>query len=180
MDRSAPAPSGNPPAVLPVPWQRRPTIGTQLLNALRRYPERLAFKWEGGSLSYRATAELIGRMQAVYAGAGLQRGARVALLSSNLAAGWAAGQAALCSGMAITWLHPMGSLEDQLFQLDDFQADALVVDAGAHGKRGEALASADASLPPQRQLKAIYSVGPAAFGSRASARPADFCAVATR
>jgi fatty-acyl-CoA synthase len=31
-----------------------PTVGSQTLAALRRYPSRTAFAWEGGTLSYRA------------------------------------------------------------------------------------------------------------------------------
>ncbi len=38
-----------------------PTIGTQTLRALARYPHRIAFVWDGGTLTYRAAAELIGR-----------------------------------------------------------------------------------------------------------------------
>ena len=33
------------------------------------------------------------------------------------------------SRLAITWLHPLGSLDDQLFQLEDSEAQMLVVDA---------------------------------------------------
>lgn len=119
-----------------------PTSATQLLRALRRFPERTAFAWDSETLSYRATADLIGGMQAVYAAAGLQRGDRVCLLTSNLAAGWCAGMAAMASGMAITWLHPMGSFQDQLYQLNDFGTQVLIVDAGVHRARGGELASA--------------------------------------
>ena len=166
MSHSTPSPfaSGDNRAVLTQAWQRPATLGHILLSALRRYPDRLAFKWEGGSLTYRATAELIGRVQAVYLKAGFQRHARVALLFPNIVTGWAASQAALCSGMACTWLHPMGSLDDQLFQLTDFEADILVVDAGVYGQRGEALAAAIAALPKGKQVKTIYSLGASTFG----------------
>ncbi|MES2537614.1 MAG: AMP-binding protein [Pseudomonadota bacterium] len=135
-----------------------PTLGTLLLRALARYPQRTAFAWDGGTLSYRATAELIGRMQSVYAQAGLQRGQRVCMLTSNLATAWCAGMAALCNGMAITWLHPIGSREDHLFQLADFDTDVLIVDAAVHGARGGELAAA------RPGLRAVYTMGPADFG----------------
>ena len=41
-----------------------PTGTTMILRALARFPERTAFAWDGGSLTYRATLELIGRLQA--------------------------------------------------------------------------------------------------------------------
>ncbi|MEO8059435.1 MAG: AMP-binding protein [Burkholderiales bacterium] len=135
-----------------------PTTNEVLLRALARYPDRVAFRWDGGQLTYRATADLIGRMQQVYASAGLARGGRVALLMSNLASAWCAGMAALCGGMAVSWLHPMGSLEDHLFQLRDFDADALVVDTKAFGPRGGELAAA------APDLRAVYTLGPSTFG----------------
>jgi fatty-acyl-CoA synthase len=42
--------------------------------------------------------------------------------------------------LCITWLHPLGSLEDQLFQLKDSEAEMLVVDAAVRD-RGGALAA---------------------------------------
>jgi hypothetical protein len=40
------------------------TIGTQTLRALRRYPDRVAFRWEQGELRYSAVIELIGYLPA--------------------------------------------------------------------------------------------------------------------
>lgn len=140
------------------PHLAQPTITTQLMRALQRFPDRNAFVEGSETLSYRATAELIGRMQAVYAAGGLQRGDHVCLLISNLASGWCAGMAAIASGMAITWLHPMGSFPDQLFQLDDFGAHVLIVDAGVHGARGGELAAAAPGL------KTVFTLGKAGYG----------------
>ena len=89
-----------------------PTVGSQTLAALRRYPARTAFAWDGGTLSYRAAHDLIGRLEAVFVAAGLDRGGRVALLTSNRHETWCAGVAAHLCGAAITWLHPLGSLAD--------------------------------------------------------------------
>jgi hypothetical protein len=44
-----------------------PTVGAQALRALARYPERIAFVSDGKHVSYRATLDLIGRMQGVFA-----------------------------------------------------------------------------------------------------------------
>ena len=89
---------------------------------LFRSPEADAFVWDGGRASYRATAEVIGRMQAVLAAAGLQRGDRVALLASNRMDGWCASMAVMASGMVSSALHPLGSTDDQAFQIDDVGA----------------------------------------------------------
>ncbi|WP_242098537.1 AMP-binding protein [Sphingomonas sp. CROZ-RG-20F-R02-07] len=111
----------------------------QALAALTRYPERVAFAWPGGRLRYRGALDLIGRMQAVFAGMALPPGAMIAILSDNSAESWCAGIAAQASGLGITWLHPKASLDDQLFQVADSGAACLLVDATGHADRGEAL-----------------------------------------
>lgn len=139
--------------------QMAPTIGTLLLRSVWQYGDRTAFSWEGGSLSYRAMGDLLGRMQAVYASAGLIRSHRVCLLTGNSAFGWCAGMAALCSGMISTPLHPLGSLEDHLLQIQDFNADVLVVDVSTHRARGEEILAAAPGL------RSVFSLGQSDFGS---------------
>ena len=107
-----------------------PTVGAQTLAALRRYPERTAFAWDGGSLTYRATLDLIGRLQAAMAAAGLGQGQPVAFLSANSAETWCAGVAAHLAGLVTTWLHPLGALGDHLDVIEDAEATALIVDPG--------------------------------------------------
>lgn len=131
----------------------------QTLRALSRYPGRTAFAWPGGSLSYQGTLDLIGRIQGVFMRLGLQPGARVAFLTANRADTWCAGVAAQLARLCITWLHPLGSLEDQLFQLEDSEAEMLVVDAAAFRDRGGELA---ARAP---WLKAVFTMGPAGYGA---------------
>jgi fatty-acyl-CoA synthase len=135
-----------------------PAAGEQTLRALRRYPQRDAFVWNGGRLTYAAALDSIGRFQAVFASAGLGRGERVALLSANRAEAWCAGVAAQASGLCTTWLHPLGSLPDQLDQLIDCEAAALVVDALAFHDRGGELAAA-AGAP-----RTTFTLGVAAYG----------------
>ena len=165
--------------------QGAPTHDALLHRALRRYPERDAFCWDGQVLSYRAIEDLIGRMQAVFARDGLQRGDRCALLTANNPLGWCAGQAALASGLAITWLHPMGSLADHLFQLADFEVSVLVVDGERYADRGRDLAAGHEGLRvryalsdtdfAQDLLGESERVGTSAM--RALAAPADLAAV---
>jgi fatty-acyl-CoA synthase len=128
-----------------------PTVGELTLRVLRRAPDQIAFRWDGGHLTCAQTVDLIGRYQAVFAAAGLGRGNRVGLLSANRAEAWCAGIAAQASGMATSWLHPLNSAADQRRQLQDAEIDALVVDERHHAARGAALADA---------VGRLWSLGP--------------------
>lgn len=148
------------------PPQGSPNVGAMAVRALRRYPDRVAFSWDGGELTYAAAAELIGRMQAAYAGVGARCGDRVALLSGNRAEAWCAAVAAQLSGMAITWLHPLGSREDQLHQIEEVEARLTLVDGFRYEERGTELSDA---LPSG----AVLSLGRSGVGR-------DFLAMADR
>ena len=141
------------------PYQAGPTASALLLRALQRHPERTAFRWDAGELSYRATSETIGRMQAVLAAGGLGPGTRVAILAANQVEAWCVGQAALASGMVTTALHQLGSLDDHLFQLQDFSATVLVCDAKGFGERAQALAARHPGLTH------VYTLADADFGT---------------
>ena len=118
-----------------------PAACEQTLRALARYPERTAFSWPGGSITYRGATDMIGRIQSVFMQLGFAPGTRVAFLTANRADTWCAGVAAQLSRLAITWLHPLGSLDDQLFQLEDSEAQMLVVDGVTFRDRGGELAA---------------------------------------
>jgi fatty-acyl-CoA synthase len=145
------------------PLHAFPPVCEQTLRALKRYPSRTAFSWPGGSLSYQGATDLIGRIQSVFMRLGLEPGARVAFLTANRADSWCAGVAAQLSRLAITWLHPLGSLDDQLFQLEDSESQMLVVDAAAFRERGGALA-AEASSNEASSIKTVFTLGPADYG----------------
>jgi fatty-acyl-CoA synthase len=134
-----------------------PTVCGQTLRALARYPSRVAFSWPGGSITYQGATELIGRMQKVFMQLGLRPGACVAFLTANRADTWCAGVAAQLSQLAITWLHPLGSLDDQLFQIEDSESELLVVDADTFRDRGGDLAA-------KANLKTVFTLGPANYG----------------
>ncbi len=133
------------------------TFGSLVLRTLARYPDRTAFIWDAGELSYRATAELIGRMQAVLLEHGVRRGDRVALLSANRVETWCAGIAAQLCGAATTALHPKGALPDHESQLDDSNARALVVDTHAFAEAGSKLAARDGLR--------VFTLEPAEYGT---------------
>jgi fatty-acyl-CoA synthase len=134
------------------------TTATQALRALQRYPDRMAFVTGATRLSYRAAFELIGRMQAVMIAGGLRRGQRIAILTANRPEAWCAGIAANATALSTTWLHPLGSLPDQIEQIEDGECVALVVDAEGFPQRGGELARANG-------LAKIYTLGRAEYGT---------------
>ena len=136
-----------------------PTGTAMVLRALARFPERRAFVWDGGSLTYRTALGLIGRLQAVMAAAGLARGQTVAFLSANNAETWCAGVAAGGLGLVSTWLHPLGALDDQLDVIADAGVSALIVDPRTHAQRGGELAAGAAD-----RLDVVLTMGKADFG----------------
>src|SRR5262245_60183136 len=114
----------------------QPPTGTAMLfRALAGHPDRAAFVWDDGRLSYRATLDLIGRFQAAMTAAGLKKGQTAAFLSANSAHMWCAGVAAAALGLVNTWLHPLGALGDHLDVIEDSEATALIVDPVTHASR---------------------------------------------
>lgn len=140
------------------PLYALPTVGAQTLRALARYPSRIAFSWPGGSITYQGATELIGRFQSVLMQLGLPPGTRVGFLTANRTESWCAGIAAQLARLASTWLHPLGSLDDQLFQLEDSEAQVLVVDAAAFRDRGGNLAAKALGV------KHVFTLGAANYG----------------
>jgi fatty-acyl-CoA synthase len=128
------------------------TVSGQALTALRRFPDRVAFSWDGGALRYDATLDLIGRIQAVLVRRNLPVGGVVAILSDNSAESWCANIAAQALGLGVTWLHPKGSVADMIFQIRDCEAVCVIIDAVGHAKRADAIA---ADLSPEVVLLAI-------------------------
>ncbi len=135
-----------------------PTLPSLALRAFARFPDRPAFCSEAGRVTYTAVADTVGRFQAVLAAWGIGRGHRVALLSANRWESWAAGLAAQALGAATTWLHPLGALEAQLFQLEDAETSLLVVDAAGFGARGGELVARAPGLP-------VLTLGAAGYGA---------------
>jgi len=96
-------------------------------------------------------------MQKVFMQLGLQR-ARAWRSSPPTVRYWAAGIAAQLSRLSITWLHPLGSLDDQLFQIEDSEAEMLVIDADTFRDRGGDLAARASGL------KHVFTLGPTNYG----------------
>src|SRR5262245_13324095 len=135
-----------------------PTSVALTLRAFSRFPDRTAFVWDGGQLSYRAASQLIGGMQSAMVHEGLRRGMRMVLLSSNRAEAWCAGVAGQGLGLSISWPHPLGSLTDHLDQIADAEANCLLVDVPTYRDRGGELAA-------RSGLKTVFALGTAEFGA---------------
>jgi fatty-acyl-CoA synthase len=135
-----------------------PTVGRQTLRALSRYPSRTAFSWPGGSITYQGAIDLIGRIQGVFMKLGVPPGARVAFLTANRAETWCAGVAAQLARLGITWLHPLASLEGQLFQIEDSESQILVIDAATFRERGGELAARAGGVT------SVFTLDPAPYG----------------
>ena len=141
------------------------------IHALRRWGDRPAFSGHGGAMTYAQALDLVARYQAAFAAAGVRRGERLAMLNANRADAWLAGIAALAMGVCGTAMHPLGSLEDHLFILEDGEIDHLLVDMGAYGERGRELAARAAGL------KQVFTLGPGDFGHDLAAAAAGAGAV---
>ncbi|GAA4517029.1 AMP-binding protein [Brevibacterium yomogidense] len=135
-----------------------PTIGAQIRRILERHPDRVAFKEERGETTYAQVLDLICRYQAVLSQAGLRRGDGIAALGANRFEVWALGVAVQSLGLYVTWLHPMGGAADQVYQIEDSRAAALVVDETNHPERSRELidVATGAGLP-------VWTFGPAEF-----------------
>ena len=130
------------------------TGGSLIINAIARYGDRPAIA--DGSLrwSYRELGDAVGRFITLFRDCGLAKGSALSILSSNRAESWAAICAATVMGMRYTPLHPMAAEDDHAFIIEDAEIDALIVEGGKFGARGEAIR---ARVPG---LKHLLSFGP--------------------
>ncbi|MEP0200872.1 MAG: AMP-binding protein [Halioglobus sp.] len=130
-----------------------------ILQGLRRWPARDAIvDAQGLSLTYAELEQRVWRTAKALRIAGLKAGDGVAQLATNRVDTFVTMAAILANGMRYTPLHPMGSLDDQLFILDDARISALVVDVPYFEQRGiELAAKASASLM-------VFTLGEADFG----------------
>lgn len=137
--------------------QQLPTFFSLVLRALRKYPDRTAFRHGDVGIRYQEVVDFMGKVQAVLSSQGIGRGARVALLTENRYETWCASVAIQGLGAATSWLHPLSSLDSQVSQILDVGARALVIDSDGFEARAHELAAA---LPDV----AVFFVGKAGPG----------------
>jgi len=133
-----------------------PTNPALLLRAIKRFRDRPAFVSDEVTIRYAELGDFIGRAQVVLAAQGFQRGDCVAILGKNGTEAWLTAQAAVAMGIIVTQLHPMGSLADQLRQLEAAGARAVIVDGRGFPERG-------AELVQNAQLFKVLALGSDSF-----------------
>lgn len=129
--------------------QAGPTDASLALRALRAWPGREAFRWDGGRMTRAQALVLIARLQAVLQREGFGRGDRVALLSSNRAEAWCLVIAVQALGGGVCNLHPLGALADQALQVDELCPAFVIVCGLSQAGRAAELAR---SCPGARHL----------------------------
>src|SRR5438105_13335497 len=133
------------------------TVGEVICSALRRFPERIAFRQDGRELSYRHVEETLRRWVAVLRERGRGRGQGVGLLSPNRPEAWMVTAAVALAGGRYTALHPLGSLDDHLHACNEAELKFLFVDPPFAERATQLLERADS-------LEALFSLGPSAAG----------------
>jgi fatty-acyl-CoA synthase len=109
-------------------------------------------------VTYRELGARVYRTAQVFRECGLQPGDGITQISSNRIDAFVVSSAALINGIRYTPLHPLGSLDDQAFILEDAEISALVADVPAFAQRGQDLAARGPGL------KHVFTLGEAAFG----------------
>lgn len=136
----------------------RPITHTELvLGALRRWPGREAFRQDGKSWSYAATADRVARFAAVFEQHGLRRGQGIGLLSPNRPEVWMAQTATAIAGGRYTALHPLGSISDHTYSCDEAELRFLCVDPEYAGRGAELQARCPS-------VEAVFTFGPSDAG----------------
>lgn len=120
---------------LPSPLYDECTMGDLLVRAIARGADRIAFVSGGRPTSYREFGALLSRLVQLFEAEGLRRGDGIACLSSNRMEAFAVVAACYLRGMRVTNMHPMASLDDHAFMLEDSGAAALFFDPDSHGVR---------------------------------------------
>jgi fatty-acyl-CoA synthase len=133
------------------------TVGDIVTAALRRFPQRVAFRQDGQDLTYAETEATLARWAAVLQSRGLQRGQGVGLLSPNRPEAWLAQVAPALAGGRYTALHPLGSLDDHIYACDEAELRVLFVDP-AYGHRAAEL------LEKSAAVETVFTFGPCEIG----------------
>ena len=130
------------------------TVGEIFRMAIARHPDREALVCRGRRYSYRAMGEEISKFTQALAARGVGRGDAVAMLTANRAEAVFVQAALAHLGARLSWLHPLGSVADHQFIIEDAEITTLIVDADGYAEKGIAVAQA---APDMRCL----SFGPA-------------------
>lgn len=115
------------------------TLGSIIVGAIMRYPNREAMGDGNIRWTYREYGEAVAKFITLFRRFGLTKGDALSILSSNRAESWAAISACMVMGLRYTPLHPMASEDDHAFIVEDAEIDALIVESGKFAPRGLAI-----------------------------------------
>jgi len=133
------------------------TVGDVVTAALRRFPDRVAFKQDQAELTYRQVEDALARWVSVLHDRGLRPGEGIGALSPNRPEAWLAQAAPALAGGRYTALHPLGSLADHLHACNEAELRFIFVDP-AFGERAAQL------LEEAETVEAIFTFGPSDVG----------------
>jgi fatty-acyl-CoA synthase len=131
--------------------------------ALERFSDRIAIIEGGEELTYRQVADRISQYAGALVALGFGPGRGLMVLSGNRSDALLVGLAARSIGCWAGSLHPLGSVDDQAFILEDSEALGLVFDPAYYEAAAKEIGDRVASLTH------VLSLGPATVGTDISA-----------
>jgi fatty-acyl-CoA synthase len=140
------------------PLYHPPLMGRLVVDGLNRYDERPCLFLGDTVASYREVRERTSQFIQALASKGVGRGSPVAVLSANRPEVLFNMAAMMISGCQGTPLHPLGSLDDHAYVLNDAGIETLVYDPALFGARARELSERVPSL------KNLLAFGPAEGG----------------
>ena len=154
-----------------------PSVASIYLNAFRVHAQQPAIISEQGSLTYAELAKRSFQLARQFEAMGLVLGDGVCLLSGNRVEALLVTTACHLLGLRSTALHPLGSLADHLFTIDEVGAKAVIVDTQRFEARGREYAQQLAAQPVQGRAKPIgapliLTMDPVDYGADVMARSA--------
>ena len=155
--------------VTPHPLLHRPVFAADLLiHALAKQPDAPAVNIGERTMTAREMAAQVSRYSQAFRARGLGQGAQASMLSLNRPEVLFTMGANQVNATRSTPLHPMGSVEDQAYVLNDCGATALVFDPETFTERARQLAE----MVPG--IEHFLALGPTEFGEDLIALAAGF------
>jgi acyl-CoA synthetase (AMP-forming)/AMP-acid ligase II len=141
-----------------------------LVHALSHDLDRpVMHMWDGRVLTAGQIRDLTSTYVQALQSLGIAKGTRLGVLSGNRPEVIHVGNGASLAGACLVPLHPMGSLDDYIYVIEDAGVEALVFDPSKFGDKAIELKR---RLP---QLKHLLSMGPAEGAVDLAALAATFC-----
>jgi fatty-acyl-CoA synthase len=121
------------------PLYHQPLMGQMIVNGLSAYDDRPCLFLGDTVASYREVRERTSQFIQVLRSKGVGQGSGVSVLSANRPEVLFNMAAMMVSGCRGTPLHPLGSLDDHAYVMNDAQIETLVYDPALFGQRAKEL-----------------------------------------